>query len=208
MQLLAMLTMLIDHVGLVFFSEQEIWRIIGRIAFPLYVYALVQGYIRTSSRSRYIMRLGVIALLSQIPYQLALDSSGLNVVVSLLAGVFVLLILDRTESLLVSVLIVAVASFIMDFFPFDYGAYGLLLILIFRYAPVHWLIWWHLLLNILFLFLNGWVLQLWSILPTVVFVYGEVLWRRLELFRVRSWVWRSFYPVHLSLLAILQWWKY
>lgn len=208
MQLLAMLTMLMDHIGLVFFPEQEIWRIIGRIAFPLYVYALVQGYIRTSSRSRYIMRLGVIALLSQIPYQLALDSSGLNVVVSLLAGVFVLLILDRTESMLISVLIVALASFVMDFIPFDYGAYGLLLILIFRYAPVHLLVRWHFLLNILFLFLNGWVLQLWSILPTVIFVYGEVLWRRLELLRVRSWLWRSFYPVHLSLLAILQWWKY
>lgn len=207
MQLLAMLTMLIDHVGLVFFPEQEIWRIIGRIAFPLYVYALVQGYIRTSSRPRYIIRLGVIALLSQIPYQLALDPSGLNVVVTLLAGVLVLLILDRIESLLTSIFIVAGASFIMETVPFDYGAYGLFLILIFRYAPLRKLVSWHFMLNILYLFLNGWVLQMWSLLPTVLFVYGPVIWGRLESIRVRSWVWRSFYPLHLSLLALLQWWK-
>ncbi|WP_054956424.1 TraX family protein [Paenibacillus dakarensis] len=205
MQLLAMLTMLIDHVGLVFFPDQEIWRIIGRIAFPLYVYALVQGYNRTSSKPRYIIRLSVIALLSQIPYQLALASSGLNVVVSLLAGVIVLLLLDRTESFLISVFIAAGAGFIMEMFPFDYGAYGLILILIFRYAPVHWLVPWHLMLNILYMYLNGWFLQMWSLFPTVLYAYGPAIWRSLERIRVRSWMWRSFYPLHLSLIAVIKW---
>lgn len=207
MQLLAMLTMLIDHVGLIFLKQQEIWRIIGRIAFPLYVYTLVRGYEHTSSRTRYMVRLGVIAVLSQIPYQLALNSSGLNVVVSLLAGVIVLSAVDRTNTLLGSALIVAGACFIMELFPFDYGAYGLLLIVIFRYVPTRWLVASHLLLNILYLFLNGWVLQLWSILPTLLFVYGPSIWMRLESIRVRSWMWRSFYPAHLVLLAFLKWWK-
>lgn len=37
---LAMLTMLIDHVGLVFFPTDPAWRIAGRLAFPIYAYAL------------------------------------------------------------------------------------------------------------------------------------------------------------------------
>ncbi|SMF81136.1 TraX protein [Paenibacillus uliginis N3/975] len=207
MQLLAMLTMLIDHVGFVFFSGQEIWRIIGRIAFPLYVYGLVQGYIHTSSRPRYMFRLGMIALLSQIPYQLAINPYGLNVVVSLLAGAVVLHILDRSDSLLLSIGIVAAASIVMEMFPFDYGAYGLLLILIFRYSPAYLLVPWHLMLNMLYLFLNSWELQLWSLLPTILIAYGPLVWKRIESFRVPSWIWRSFYPLHMLLLATIQLWK-
>lgn len=44
---LAMLTMLIDHVGLVFFPTDPAWRIAGRLAFPIYAYALYMGYTRT-----------------------------------------------------------------------------------------------------------------------------------------------------------------
>lgn len=40
---LAMLTMLIDHVGLVFFPTDPAWRIAGRLAFPIYAYALYMG---------------------------------------------------------------------------------------------------------------------------------------------------------------------
>ncbi|WP_106766137.1 TraX family protein [Paenibacillus faecalis] len=207
MQLLAMLTMLIDHVGLVFFSGQEVWRIIGRIAFPLYVYALVQGYIHTSSRRRYMFRLGFIALLSQIPYQLAINPLGLNVVVSLLAGVIILRLLDYSDSQILSFGIITIASLIMEMFPFDYGAYGLMLILIFRYSPAQWLVPWHLMLNMLFLVLNGWDLQLWSVLPTMFIAYGPTLWKRIESFRVPSWLWRSFYPLHMLLLALIQLWR-
>ncbi|MFC7679724.1 TraX family protein [Paenibacillus sp. GCM10028914] len=208
MQVLAMLTMLIDHVGLIFFPEQEIWRIIGRIAFPLYVYALVQGYDRTSSRTRYMFRLGLIAVLSQIPYQMALHSTSFNVVVTLLAGIIVLRALDRINSFYMSALIVGAASLVMELLEFDYGSYGLFLILIFRYVPADKLVMWHFTLNLLYVFLNGWILQMWSLLPSIVFAYGPVIWARLESIRVRSWVWRSFYPLHLLLLAILQVWKF
>lgn len=207
MQLLAMLTMLIDHVGLVFFPEQELWRIIGRISFPLYVYALVLGYERTSSRRRYLYRLGAIAMASQVPYQLALNPDGLNVVVSLLAGALVLQVLERTGSFLMSAVIVSTAGILMDLLPFDYGAYGLLLVVIFRYARSHMLVLWHLMLNVLFLFLNGWELQLWSLFPTLVIAYGPWIANRLESARVSPWVWRSFYPLHLAVIAAVQWLK-
>ncbi|NMO96501.1 TraX family protein [Paenibacillus lemnae] len=204
MQVLAMLTMLVDHVGLVFFSDQEIWRIIGRIAFPVYVYALVQGYQHTSSRRRYFIRLGIIALISQLPYQLALNPNGLNVVVTLAAGGLVLQAMDKTKSFSSAVLIAAAAALVMDLLNFDYGAYGLFLILIFRYTSSHMLVIWHLLLNLMFLYLYGWELQMWSLAPTLLMVYGPLIWKRLEDARVHPWVWRSFYPLHMVIIAILQ----
>lgn len=76
MQLIAMLTMLIDHIGYIFFPQDLEWRYIGRIAFPIYCYALVQGHLHTSSKLRYLLRLLAIAVIAQIPYNLALDPEG------------------------------------------------------------------------------------------------------------------------------------
>ncbi|KOP69201.1 conjugal transfer protein TraX [Bacillus sp. FJAT-18019] len=204
MQWIAMLTMLIDHVGLVFFPHQETWRIIGRISFPIYAYALVQGHYYTSSRTRYIIRLAIIGAISQIPYQLALHINGFNVVITLVAGALVLYILERSDSRLLSWMVVVAACALMSEFPFDYGAYGLLLILIFRYAQASWLVPLHIILNLVFWFLNNWELQIWSVIPTAVIAYGPQIWSKLESVRVSRWIWRSFYPLHLALIAILR----
>jgi len=40
--ILAFITMLIDHIGYIFFPFDEIWRIIGRIAFPLFAWGIVR----------------------------------------------------------------------------------------------------------------------------------------------------------------------
>ncbi|MCT2194109.1 conjugal transfer protein TraX [Paenibacillus sp. p3-SID1389] len=203
MQLIAMITMLIDHVGLLFFPGDVLWRIIGRIAFPIYAYALVQGYQHTSNYRKYASRLLLIAVLSQIPYQLAFDTNGLNVVATLFVSLLVLRMLDSSKPGPLSAIIIAVVCVIMEVLPFDYGAYGLLLVLIFKFANQGKTVAMHLLLNLVYLFAYGWVIQLASILPTLVIAYGPGLWRKLETWRLPRWVWRAFYPAHLVVLAIL-----
>ena len=69
-KLIAIITMTIDHIGYVFFPNIIILRIIGRIAFPLYVYSMMIGYFKTKSLSKYIVRLLLIGIISQIPYSL------------------------------------------------------------------------------------------------------------------------------------------
>lgn len=202
MQLLAMLTMLIDHVGLIFFPDQPLWRIIGRIAFPLYAYALAQGHQHTASHGKYVLRLLGIAALSQIPYQLAFDTNELNIVASLCVAAILLRILDGLSPGWISYTLIVLACALLEIFPFEYGAYGLLLMLIFNYmksGPM--LVGMHLLLNLAALYTYGWVIQLFSIIPTMIIVYGPNLWRKLESWRVPRWVWRLFYPAHLALLA-------
>lgn len=204
MQILAMLTMLIDHIGYIFFPENLVWRYIGRIAFPIYCYALVKGHIHTSSRPKYLLRLLIIALLAQIPYNLALDPEGWNVVFTLLLSAIVLVILDKLPSPWFGVPIVLAAIAFMDYFPMDYNAYGLLLVLIYRYTKSYWLVIAHLALNIFYLIFNYWEVQMFSIIPTLMILITPVLWRRLERIKVPRWVWWSFYPAHLLILAIMK----
>lgn len=201
MQLIAMLTMAIDHIGLIFFPGEVLWRIIGRLAFPIYAYALVQGYKYTSSYRKYCFRLFLIAVLSQFPYQLAFDTNGLNVVMTLFVSFLVIRLLDSIHPGIFTALIIAVVCVVVEILPFDYGAYGLLLVLIFKYAEPKMMPGMHLLLNTAYLFAYGWVLQLVSLVPTLVIAYGPNLWRRLESWRMPRWIWRVFYPAHLAALA-------
>lgn len=65
---IACIAMLIDHIGYMFSFMP--FRMIGRIAFPIFLYLILNGYRHTSSRLRYALRLGLFALLSQIPFTL------------------------------------------------------------------------------------------------------------------------------------------
>ncbi|MDR0268229.1 TraX family protein [Paenibacillus sp.] len=207
MQLIAMLSMLVDHIGIVFFEDHLWLRIIGRIAFPIYAYALVQGDRYTRSKPQYLTRLFALALLSQIPYQLALNPGGLNVIATLFMAAAVMQILDRKFSPWGKGGIVLAACVFMQFFSFDYGAYGLLLVLSFRFFASERLLFAQLLLNLFYLLIYGpgGLFQLLSIVPTLLIVYGPTVWKKLEHIRVRKWVWRSFYPLHLSVLAVMKW---
>lgn len=61
----AMLFMIVDHVGVVFFSGVMELRLLGRIAFPLYAWCLVVGSEYTRSLWKYALRLLLVGLISQ-----------------------------------------------------------------------------------------------------------------------------------------------
>lgn len=79
LKMIAIVTMLIDHIGHVFFPELTVLRIIGRISFPIFAYLLVEGFFYTKNLKKYMLRLGIFALLSEIPYDLAIRGSVLDV---------------------------------------------------------------------------------------------------------------------------------
>ncbi|WP_150268498.1 TraX family protein [Paenibacillus tepidiphilus] len=204
MQIIAMLTMLIDHIGYIFFPDDLRWRYIGRIAFPIYCYLLVQGHIHTSSKRRYVLRLFMIAVIAQIPYNLALTPDGWNVVFTLLLSELVLIVLDKLPNLWLGIPVVLAAFVVMDHFPLDYNAYGLLLVLIFRYLRSYWLVLGHFVLNFVYLFYYQWVVQMLSLVPTLLIGLLPVYRQALEARRLPRWVWWSFYPGHLAILAAIK----
>jgi len=60
LKLLACITMLIDHIGAIFFPDIMFIRIIGRVAFPIYAFLITEGYSRTKNLKRYMSRLFMI----------------------------------------------------------------------------------------------------------------------------------------------------
>ena len=73
LKLVAIMTMLIDHIGAAFFPGQVWMRIVGRISFPLFAYCLAVGACYTRNMPRYLLRVFLMALISQPPYVLALN---------------------------------------------------------------------------------------------------------------------------------------
>ncbi len=72
---IACITMLIDHIALFFRVQCDIpddtyWimRCVGRIAFPLFAYLLVESFHHTQHRGKSLLKIGMIALISEIPF--------------------------------------------------------------------------------------------------------------------------------------------
>lgn len=75
LKIVALICMLIDHAGATLFPQCDILRSIGRVSFPLYAFLLAQGCKHTHSMERYLLGLGIFALISEIPYDLAFGNS-------------------------------------------------------------------------------------------------------------------------------------
>lgn len=140
LKIAAMLSMLCDHIGFVLVSANhfpEIYytlRIIGRIAFPLFCFMLVEGFVHTHNRKNYIIRLAVFAIVSEIPFDLsscgsAFDWDSQNVMWTLLIGFIVLCGLERFEENYLAKLAVLLAGGIAAYFMHtDYSMFGVFLI--------------------------------------------------------------------------------
>ena len=102
LKLIAVISMLIDHTSAVILEQIPgleapafFMRIIGRAAFPIYCFLLVEGFYHTRSRAKYAGRLFLFALISEVPFDLAFsrrmwDFSSNNVFFTLLFGLLVI----------------------------------------------------------------------------------------------------------------------
>jgi hypothetical protein len=61
LKIIAVVTMICDHVGYIFMPEVEILRIIGRLSLPIFCYFIVQGFLHTRNLKKYIMTILIFA---------------------------------------------------------------------------------------------------------------------------------------------------
>jgi hypothetical protein len=203
LQIVAMLTMLIDHIGAALYPDIIELRLIGRISFPLYAFGIVQGYLYTSNIKKYFFRLGLLAIVAQVPYMWAFGYAQINVIGTFFICIVTLFLMDRTRVILLQVLIACAAFLLFEWIPTDYGTYALMLILIYRYTSSYFALILHFFLNLYYFWSGGVIYQYISMLSTFWLVWGSKV--KLLKFSIPRWLWLSFYPAHLLVLAIIKW---
>ncbi len=144
LKVIALISMIIDHIGAVIFPHAIWMRGVGRLAMPIYCFCISEGMRYTSNRISYLIRMGLFALISEIPFDLAfygvIGTEMQNVMVTFflaILGITVFEIIRKDDS---SPLLSVVAAFAAiaaaaaaEIIRTDYGAFGVLLVYIFYF---------------------------------------------------------------------------
>jgi hypothetical protein len=219
-KIIAAFTMVLDHVAVIFLDSDtlaySILRIIGRIAFVMFAYMIAEGFHKTKDIKKYLLRLGLAALILEIFIIIYYFISDVNMIITfnilwtLFVGLLILyLFYHKNPYLKILILVLVIGS---EFIGFSYGGYGVLMIAffgIYRNKITNFL---HLVfLNLMFIdkpLLSSMnlvelakfpVIQWFSMLAIIfIFLYnGETGKYRLK------WFFYLFYPGHLLVLYII-----
>lgn len=106
LKLIALAAMTADHAAMIFLHEGTVYaalRFFGRLAAPIMCCMLAEGYLHTSSLKNYFARLSVFALLSQVPYSLAVHGTAFehrdwNMLATLTLSLAAIALFDRTKN--------------------------------------------------------------------------------------------------------------
>lgn len=144
LKLLAMALMLCDHMWATVLPDIGWISNLGRLAFPIFAFQIVEGFYQTHDRKKYIRRMLVFALISEIPFDLM--TSGVwfypfhqNVMVTFLIGLLMLSWMERVRGtlwkyLLVSAVCAALSIVLGSIVMADYFQFGLLTVLLFYWT--------------------------------------------------------------------------
>lgn len=222
LKLIACISMLIDHFGVSIVRQLNtpwmidlyyVCRIIGRFAFPIYCFLLVEGMRHTRNPGKYILRLAIGILLAELPFDLLFEGGFTwdyqSVMVTLTLGAMMLLCMQKTDKKWLKILLAVPFAILARLAKCDYGSGGIVMIAVFA----------------LFDRLAIQTVALWlvnrELLPTAaVRIFGLVI--RIQLLallaqipiglyngRKRSyskalqWGFYLFYPVHLLILWMI-----
>ena len=215
---IAFLSMLLDHVNNAMITPyldgkglllhvSNLLSILGRVAFPLFMFFLVEGFFKTRSRKKYLINLLIFGVLSEVPFDLftsreLFNKNWNNIMFTLALSLITIWIVDEMKGRLAkkskalwygaSVLVVAVMCAVAMFFSLDYDYHAIIvayLFYIFYEKPLY-----------------GAALGYLSIIKELYSVLGfaATLTYNGERGKQYKWLNYAFYPVHLLILGLLR----
>lgn len=134
LKIIALVTMFIDHLGYAVYGTSSFFNYIGRIAFPIFAFQISEGYTHTKDVPKYLTRLTIFALISQIPFYLfcsTFTTPGLNVFFTLVLGLIAIIAYDNIKNLFLRLISVLALCALAQVLHTDYGAFGVALIFMF-----------------------------------------------------------------------------
>ena len=118
-----------------------IFDILGRIAFPIFAFMIVEGFFKTKSRWSYLRNLLIFAVISEIPYDMFqsaefVNTWSQNILWGLALGLFTIMVIDKLKAYIkkrplwvfVSLLIIALSSLGSMLISSDYEYYAIIII--------------------------------------------------------------------------------
>lgn len=236
-KIIAMVAMLIDHVGatlvgriaasrglpslywddLMLFFQQEtgislvfiVTRLIGRIAFPIFCFLLVEGFFYTKNKYKYAFRLLLFAIISEVPFDLSINAVAFetgyqNVYFTLFLGLCALIALEKIKDVfsknkvlrvLIMIICGAAFTYASDLLRTDYAIVGVLTIIV-MYLDRR---------SRLYQFANGClVLTAYNIMEVTSFCALPLIKRYNGKRGINlKYVFYAFYPAHLLILYII-----
>jgi len=98
LKIIALITMTVDHIGMLLFPDVLLFRIIGRVAFPIYAYMIAEGCTYTRSRGKYLAQMASLAALCQLVYFFAMGSLYMCVLVTFSLSIGLIYAIDFGRS--------------------------------------------------------------------------------------------------------------
>ena len=214
LQLIAIITMIIDHVGLFLCGNDLGMRLVGRLAMPLFCFMLAEGFLHTKGkRWKYFGRLAIFALISQLPFDLLSNSAAspirLNVMFTLATGFAAMALIEYGKWAVIGLPIFFIVA---EYLHMDYGAYGIAMIvgfyLISKFLGKKKQKIWRWLAYIVTFFTSTTIYvaakqnatQLFALLAIIpIILYNGKLGKRLP-----KWFGYIFYPAHLLAIFIIK----
>jgi len=137
LKIIGVITMLSDHIGDAILGKFSFFNLIGRIAFPIFAFQAVQGYIKTKNFKKHMIKLFIFGCISQIPFMLFLSTFtfqfSLNIFFTFFLGLLALYIYDKCKNKTLGFVAVILISLLGGFIHVDYGTFGILLIFVFYF---------------------------------------------------------------------------
>lgn len=219
LKLIAIITMTIDHIGVVFGTPfYNLLRAVGRLSFPIFAFLLTEGYVHTKSFSKYFLRLLVLALISEVIYDYVFFDSFIyrgenNIFFTLALGLLTLFLLDKSKGLIkryfkdkvdlviilpiTYLLIIVIMGLMGEFLNFSYGMLGILVISFFYLFKDNFAL---IVISVsLSTLILGEGMQYFSLFSLIlIYFYNKKLGKKSKLF------FYLYYPLHILVLGVIK----
>jgi len=136
LKIVAIISMLCDHLGYAIYEKFSYFNYIGRLAFPIFAFGISEGYAHTKSKKNYLMRLFMFGLVSQAPFMFfnSIFRTGfsLNIFFTLFLGLIAIIGYEQCKNKAIGLLLVVCLGLTADALKMDYGYFGIFTIFIFH----------------------------------------------------------------------------
>ena len=205
LKIMALITMFIDHIGELLFPDIIIFRIIGRISFPIFAYLIAEGCIYTRNKWKYLCNISITCVIYEIIYFLINQKFKLCVLFGFSLFILFTIILEWTrknwDKRFVVISLYSIFSITFLSFPFcDYAIFTFLLPLaayLIKNEKIKILVYSLILLLLSFLYSSIQFYAIIAIIPLMLYS-GKKGSLNLKYF------FYTFYPLHYLILGIVK----